>query len=326
MLSTLRRCIIVLPFAALGWAISAAHAQPYPNKPIRIVVPYLAGGAVDVVARTVGQKLSDAFGQPVVVENRAGGASNIGSDLVAKARPDGYTLLMGSPAHALNVSLFEKMPYDVLRDLAPIILMGTSANVLVVEPAVPAKSVRELIALAKLRPSDLTYASGGNATSAHLSGELFKYLAQVNILHVPYKGGGGPAITDVLGGRVTMYFSSLPSALPFIRNNRLRALGVTAEKRSPSAPDIPTIAESGLPGYSVVAWHAFFTTAGTPLDVIERLNAETARIIGTGDARARLEAQGIDIAGGSPADFAAFLKAEIDKYAKLVKVADIRID
>ena len=326
MASIMRDCVLTGLLAALAWGISPASGQSYPTKPVRIVVPYLAGGAVDVVARTVGQKLSDVFGQPVVVENRAGGASNIGSDLVAKARPDGYTLLMGSPAHALNVSLFEKMPYDVLKDLAPVILIGTSANVLVVEPAVPARSVKELIALAKSRPSDLTYSSGGNATSAHLSGELFKYLAQVNILHVPYKGGGGPAITDVLGGRITMYFSSLPTALPFIKNSRLRALGVTAENRSPSAPDIPTIAESGLPGYSVVAWHAFFTTAGTPQDVIVRLNAETTRIISVGDGRARLEAQGIDFAGGSPADFAAFLKAEIDKYAKLVKVADIRID
>ena len=288
-------------------------------------MPYLAGGAADVVARLVGQKMSESFGQSVLVDNRAGGAANIGSEFVAKAAPDGYTLLMGSPANVVNVSLFAKLPYDILKDLAPIVLMGTSANILVVHPSLPVKSVRELIAFARARPGQLTYASSGNASSNHLSGELFKSLAQVDLVHVPYKGGG-PAITDLMGGQVTMYFSSLPSALPFVRNGKLRALGVTSAKRAAAAPELPTIAEAGLPGYAFVAWHALLAPAGTPQGVIDKLNAEIVRIVNTSDARTRLESQGVDIVGGTPAGLASFLKEEIAKCAKLVKIAGIKVD
>jgi tripartite-type tricarboxylate transporter receptor subunit TctC len=304
---------------------AVAHAQTYPAKPIRIVVPYLAGGAADVVARLIGQKMSESFGQSVLVDNRAGGAANIGSEFVAKAAPDGYTLLMGSPANVVNVSLFAKLPYDILKDLAPIVLMGTSANILVVHPSLPVKSVRELIAFATARPGQLTYASSGNASSNHLSGELFKSLARVDLVHVPYKGGG-PAITDLLGGQVTMYFSSLPSALPFVRTGKLRALGVTSAKRAAVAPELPTIAEAGLPGYAFFAWHALLAPTGTPQGVIEKLNAEVVRIVNTSDARTRLESQGVDIVGGTPAGLASFLKEEIAKCAKLVKIAGIKVD
>jgi len=320
-------CVALI--GALLMAMScAAHGQPaavYPSKPIRIVVPYLAGGAADVVARLVGQKMSESFGQPVLVDNRAGGAANIGSEYVAKAAPDGYTLLMGSPANTVNASLYAKMPYDVTKDFAPVVLMGTSANILVVHPSLPVRSVKDLIAFAKSRPGQLTYASSGNASSNHLSGELFKLLAGVDIVHVPYKGGG-PAITDLLGGQVTMYFSSLPSALPFVRSNKLRALGVTSAKRAAAAPELPSIAESGVPNYALVAWHALLAPAGTPQSVIDKLNGEVVRIVNAPDVRPRLESQGVDIVGSTPAGLAAFIKEEIAKYARLVKAAGIKVE
>jgi tripartite-type tricarboxylate transporter receptor subunit TctC len=319
----------IFRFIVLGWAAllpcAPVHAQTYPARPIRIVVPYLAGGAADVVARLVGQKMFEAFGQPVLVDNRAGGAATIGSDFVAKAPADGYTLLMGSPANVVNVSLFAKLPYDIMKDLAPVVLMGTSANILVVHPSLPVKSVRELIAFARARPGQLTYASSGNASSNHLSGELFRTLAHVDLVHVPYKGGG-PAVTDLLGGQVTMYFSSLPSALPFARNGKLRALGVTSAIRAAAAPDLPTIAEAGLPGYAFVAWHALLAPAGTPQNVIDKLNAGIVRIVHHPDTRSRLEHQGVDIVGGTPGELAVFLKDEIEKCARLVKAAGIRIE
>ena len=319
------RCIFISLVAAWPGAGYAQSQPAYPMKPIRIVVPYLAGGAADVVARLVGQRMSEAFGQPVLVDNRAGGAANIGSDYVAKSPADGYTLLMGSPANVVNVSLFAKLPYDILKDLTPIVLMGTSANILVVHPSLPVKSVAELIAFAKAKPGQLTYASSGNASSNHLSGELFRSLARVDLVHVPYKGGG-PAITDLLGGQVTMYFSSLPSALPFVRGGKLRALGVTSAKRAAAAPELPTIAEAGLRGYAFVAWHALLAPSGTPQGAIDKLNAEIVRIVNSPDTRPKLENQGVDIVGSTPAELAAFLRGEIAKCAKLVKDAGIKIE
>jgi tripartite-type tricarboxylate transporter receptor subunit TctC len=265
------------------------------------------------------------MGQTVLVDNRAGGAANIGSDFVAKSPPDGYTLLMGSPANVVNVSLFSKMPYDILKDLVPITLMGTSANILVVHPSLPVKSVKELIAFAKAKPGQLTYASSGNASSNHLSGELFRSLARVGIVHVPYKGGG-PAITDLMGGQVTMYFSSLPGALPFVRTGKLRALGVTSEKRAAAAPDLPSIAEAGLPGYAFVAWHALLAPTGTPQAVIDKLNAEVVRIVKNPETRSRLENQGVDVVGGTAAELAAFIREEITKCAKIVQAAGIKVE
>ena len=314
--------------ALLGVSIGAsfeASAQSYPNRPVRIVVPYLPGGAADAVPRLVGQKLAEAFNQPVVVENKAGANSNIGSEFVAKSRPDGYTLLAATPAIALNVSLYKKIPYDVLKDFSPVILTGTSANVLVVEASFAAKTLKELIAAAKEKPGALTFGSGGNASSAHLSGELMKYMAQVDMVHVAYKGGA-PVVTDLLGGRISMYFSSLPQGLPLIKAGKVRALAVTSEKRAMSASDIPTMSEAGLPGYSVTAWHGLLTPAGTPQEIITRLNAEIARLTLETELKGRLEALGIDLVSGSPPQFGAFLKAEIDKYAALVKVADIKAD
>jgi tripartite-type tricarboxylate transporter receptor subunit TctC len=313
----------------LGFSLSLAgvnaFAQSYPSKPVRIVVPYLAGGAADVVARLVGQKLGESFGQTVLVDNRPGGGANIGSDFVAKSAPDGYTLLLATPANVVNVSLFANMPYDTLKDLAPVTLMGTSANILVVHPSLPVKSVRELIAFAKARPGQLTYASSGNASSNHLSGELFASLAKLELIHVPYKGGG-PAITDLMGGQVTMYFSSLPSALPFVRSAKLRALGVTSDKRAAAAPELPTIAEAGLPDYAFVAWHALLVPTGTPQAVIDKLNTEVVRIVKNPDTRSRLENQGVDVVGGTPAELATFLRDEMAKCARLVKAAGIKAD
>ncbi|MGE5525696.1 MAG: tripartite tricarboxylate transporter substrate binding protein [Rhodospirillaceae bacterium] len=314
---------------AIAASLATAHAAPapaqtYPARPIRVLVPYAPGGAVDFVARTIGQKLGEAWSQSVLVDNRAGGATNIGSELAAKAASDGYTLLMGTAANAVNVSLYPKLAYDVRRDFVPVVLVGTSANVLVVHPSLPVQSAKALIALAKAKPGELTYASAGTASSNHLSGELFQLMTGVKLVHVPYRGGG-PAITDLLGGQVTMYFSSLPSALPLVKTGKLRALGVTSAKRSAAAPDLPTIAET-VAGYTLVAWHAVLAPAGTPQDIVQRLNTEINRIVHVPETRARLEAQGVEVVGGTSGEFGRFLNDEIAKYAKLVKSASLTAD
>jgi len=307
----------------------AAHGQPAavsPSKPIRIVVPYLAGGAADVVARLVGQKMSESFGQPVLVDNRAGGAANIGSEYVAKAAPDGYTLLMGSPANTVNASLYAKMPYDVTKDFAPVVLMGTSANILVVHPSLPVRSVKDLIAFAKSRPGQLTYASSGNASSNHLSGELFKLLAGVDIVHVPYKGGG-PAITDTLGGQVPVLILTAAIVMTHVRAGRLTPLAVTTLKRSPGAPDIPTVAEAlGIPDYEVDSWIGMFAPARTPPSVIARMQREIARSVKLPEVRTKLIEQTGDPVASSPEELERVVRTELKKWAEVIRSAKIKGD
>ena len=322
------------PFGVVGMAtagmlslasIDCTHAQSFPNRPIRFIAPYVPGGGVDFVARTIAQKLPEFIGQQVVVENRPGGGTNIGSELVARAAPDGYTLLLGGVPNTVNVSLFRKLPYDVIRDFAPVVQTTTAPNILAVHPSIPAKSVKELIALAKSRPGELTFASAGIGSSNHLSGEMFRITARIDIVHVPYKGGGA-AVIDLISGQVSMYFGTTPSTVPHVRAGKLRGLAVTTAKRSQATPDVPTIAEAGLPTFEQSAWHGLFAPAATPQPVIARLNGDVVRVLRSPDVVKRLAAQGVDVIGNTPAEFAAFIRQDIEKYAKLVKVAGIRVD
>ena len=311
--------------AVLSCMHASAYAQSYPTRAIRVVVPYVPGGGVDFVGRTIAQKLADSWGSAVFVENRPGGGTNIGSEIVARAVPDGYTLLVAGVPNTANMALYQKLPYDLVKDFAPVILMDTAPNILAVHPSVPAKSVKELIALARVRRGALTYASAGIGSSNHLSGELFRVMAGIDIVHVPYKGGGA-AITDLLAGQISMYFGTTPSTLPFVKNGKVRALGVTTAKRTVAAPELPTIAEGGLPGYEQSAWHGLLAPAGTPDAVIARLNTEVGRLLRSPDVLEKFAVQGIDVIGGSPADLAAFIRQDLAKYANLVKTAGIRID
>jgi len=316
------------------WALGAlfaciatvASAQGYPTRTIRLVVPFPAGGTTDILAREVAQKLTEVLGQAVVVDNRPGAAGNIGSDLVAKSAPDGYTLLMGTVGtHAINPSLYSKMPYDHVKDFAPVVLVAGVPNVLVVNPALPVNSVSDLIKLAKDKPGQLNFASSGSGTSIHLSGELFKTMAGVDMTHVPYKGSS-PALTDLIGGQVQIMFDNLPSALPQIKGGRLRAIAVTSLKRAPVLPDIPTINESGLPGFEASSWFGVLAPAGTPAAVVARINTEVNKWLQSADAREKLLGQGAEAAGGSPERFANHIRAESEKWAKVVKASGAKVD
>lgn len=310
---------------ALGYA--GAFAQAYPAKPIHLVVPYPAGGPLDIMARAIGQKLTEAWKQPVIVDNRAGAGGNIGADAVAKAAPDGYTLLMGAVAtHAINPVLYRKIPYDPIKDFAPVALVAQVPNILVVNPSVPAKSVRELIELARAKPGALNFASGSTGSTGHLAGELFNTMAGVKMVHIPYKGAA-PATTDLLSGQVQLMFDNLASALPNVKAGKLRALAVTTLKRSPAVPDLPTIAESGLPGFDLTTWFGLFVPAGTPPEIVAKLNAEVVRALNAKDMRERLEKMGTEPpADNTPEHFAAFVRSEAEKYAKVVKASGARVD
>jgi tripartite-type tricarboxylate transporter receptor subunit TctC len=310
----------------LATLASGAWAQAYPTKPIRLVVPFPPGGATDILARAVAQKLTDKWGQPVVVDNRPGAGGNIGSELVAKAAPDGYTLEMGTVGtHAINASLYAKMPYDHVKDFAPVILVAGVPNVLEVNPSLPVNTVQELIAYAKANPGKLNFASSGNGTSIHLAGELFKVMAGVQMTHIPYKGSG-PALQDLIGGQVQLMFDNLPPSLPQIKAGKLRALAVTSSTRSPALPDTPTIAESGLPGYEASSWFGVLAPAGTPPAIIAKLNAEIAAWLATPEAKEKMVALGANIGGGSPEDFAKHIAAETAKWQKVVKESGAKVD
>jgi tripartite-type tricarboxylate transporter receptor subunit TctC len=311
---------LVAAFAAAAWG------QAYPTKPIRIVVPFPAGGTTDVLARAAAQKLSESLGQPVVVDNRPGAGGNIGAELVAKSPPDGYTMLMGTVGtHAINPSLYPKMPYDHVRDFAPIILVAGVPNVLVVNPSLPVNSVQELIAYAKANPGKLNFASSGNGTSIHLSAELFKTMTGVQMAHIPYKGSA-PALQDLAGGQVQLMFDNLPSSLALIKAGRLKALAVTSKARAQALPDVPTIAESGLPGFEASSWFGLLVPTGTPQPVIAKVNAEIAKWLATPEAKEKLLAQGATAAGGTPEDFARHIAAETAKWQKVVKESGAKID
>jgi tripartite-type tricarboxylate transporter receptor subunit TctC len=315
-----------LTFAAVLFAAGGAFAQSYPNKPIRFVVPFPPGGPADILSRIIGQSLAETWSQQVVIDNRAGAGGNIGAEIVAKAPPDGYTLLMGFVGtHAINASLYRDMPFDPVKDFEPVGLVAMVTIILVVHPSVPVKSVKELIALARARPGELTFGSPGNGTPQHLAGELFNTMAGVKTGHIPYKGAV-PALNDLLGGRLSMIFSSMPPALPHVNAGKLRALGVTSAARSPAAPDVPTIAQSGLPGYEVINWYGVLVPAKTAKDIVGKLNTEIVRIMNLPAVKERLAAQGAESYTSTPGEFADYIRKESEKWAKVVKFSGARID
>ena len=310
---------------ALAFAVPAL-AQTYPSKPVRMLVGFPPGGANDIVARLVAQKLGEDLGQPVVVENRPGNTGVIAAEMVAHAAPDGYTLFLGSTGtNSIAPSLMPKFPFDPIRDLAAVSLVGVAPSCLVVNAGVPAQNVREFVALAKSRPGRLTYASSGNGTTLHLGGELFKQTAGVELVHVPYKGNA-QALNDVIGGQVDMIISALPPALPLAKAGKLRILGVTTLERLASAPELATVAEQGLPGFEIGTWYGVFATGGSPPETIERLAAALRRSMADAKLREQFAAQGIDPASSAPSEFRAFVGAEIAKWARVVKAAGIKAD
>jgi tripartite-type tricarboxylate transporter receptor subunit TctC len=310
------------------WLVPASAqpaSSPYPAKPIKIVVPFPAGGIADLYARLIGGRLTESWGQPVVIENRTGAGGNIGADAVAKSAPDGYTLVMGSfGTHAVNVSLFASMPYDPVKDFAPIILVLEAEGLLVVHPSVPAQSVLDLIAYARAHPGRLTFASAGMGTASHLAGELFKTMARVEMTHVPYKGNV-PAITDLLAGQTSLLFATMPTVLPHAKTGKLRALATIGTARSAAAPDLPTVAET-LPGFDVNNWVGLLAPAGTPPDIVRKWNVDVNRIMQGADIKQRLLNEGARYTPNTPEEFGAFIKSEIAKWAPVVKASGARVD
>ena len=308
-------------FAVIAMALtcSTAPAQTYPTRPIRYVVPFAPGGTTDILGRIVAQRLQEAWGQPVLVENRPGAGGAVGAEMTAKSPPDGYTIMGGTiSTHAINPSVYAKLSYDPIKDFAPVTLLATQPNMLVVHPSLPATNVAELVKLLKANPGKYSYSTSGNGTSAHLSGELFKSMTGTSIQHVPYKGSP-QAIADAVSGQVSMSFDNISTAYPQAKAGKLRAIAVTTAQRSGLAPEVPTFAESGLPGYELGSWHGVFAPAGTPKDIIAKLNAEIVRGIQSAETRQRLLALGVDAAGTSVESFAAFVRAEVPKWAKVVK-------
>jgi tripartite-type tricarboxylate transporter receptor subunit TctC len=306
--------------ALLALALCAgAHAQVYPSKPVTMIVPYAPGGTGEILGRSLAQKLSEILGQNVIVESRPGAGGNIGAEIVARnARADGYTVLFTATSLASNVSLMKKMPFDPLKDLVAIAPVAAIQTIAVVNPALPIQTIRELVAYARANPGKLSFGSSGIGTSNHLSVELFKVVAGVDILHVPYKSAG-QALPDVISGQVNMMFDLMPSAINHVRQGRLRALAVTGAKRSPAAPDLPTVAEAGVPGYEFTAWFGLFAPAATPREVVTRLNAAVTRAIESPDLKARMEQQGAEPFAATPEQFAQFFKGEVDKWARVVR-------
>ena len=310
----------------LALAATASYSQGYPGKPIRLIVPWPPTGTVDILGRTLGQKLSESLGQPVLVDNRAGANGMIGSEAAAKSPPDGYTLVVDNiTGHAINATLQAKMPFDSMRDFTHVSLLASVPDGVVSLPSLPATNIRELIALARAQPGKLTYASFGIGSSAHLAGELFKIMAGIDMLHIPYKGGQ-PAIADLLAGQVSIYIPVLPSVVQLTKAGRLRLLAVTGAKRSPAMPDVPTVAESGLPGFEASNWFGLMAPAGTPPEIVTRLNAEAAKALQAPEVREKLAALGFEIQSSTPQEFATLLKSETEKWAKVIKASGARAE
>ncbi|HEV7390610.1 MAG TPA: tripartite tricarboxylate transporter substrate binding protein [Burkholderiales bacterium] len=322
---SLRTLSCLLGIALASGTASTALAQAYPEKAVRLVVPFAAGGGTDVLARLIAQKLSDEWGRNVVVDNRPGGGSVIGSELVARSTADGYTLLLTANPHTSNPALVPKLPYDTLRDFTAVTMLASAPLMLVVHPAVPVRSVSELIAYAKGRPNQLTYASSGNGGPQHLAGELFKYMAGVEVLHVPYKGGA-PAITDLLGGQVQLAFGAMLTVLPHVKGGKLRALAITSAKRSETHPEFSTIAESGVPGFEVMTWYGVFAPVATARTTVLKIQSAMARALTTPEVKERLSRDGLQALGSRPEEFESFVKKEIAKVTQLVKTAGIKAD
>lgn len=304
----------------------ALHAQTYPNRPIRLVVPYAAGGATDIIARAAAAEIGKTIGQPVNVDNRPGAGGNVGADMVAKAAPDGYTMLMSpSSLHGISPFLYSRLPYDPNKDLAPVIVLASLANVLVVNPEVKANSVSELVALIRAQPGKLTYASSGNGSTIHLSGEMFKHMLGLEITHVPYKGSG-PAVTDLIGGQVQMMFDNIPSAIPHVRAGKLRALATTGPKRSIAFPELPTMIESGLAGFEATGWFGFSMPVGTPKEIIARMNAEAQKAIRSPEFIRRMNDMGYEIVGSTPEQMAMMIQDELQRWGPVVKASGAKVD
>lgn len=305
-------------------SVSAQSDSQYPIKPIRMIVPSAPGSGPDIMARAIGQKLTESLGQPVVIDNRPGAGGIIGSEAAAKSPPDGYTLIMSNAgAHAVNASLYAKLPYDPVRDFAPVTLVAMAPNILIVHPALPVRSVKELIVLAKAKPGELTFGSGGNGSTAHLSGEMFKTMAGINIVHVPFKGSPA-AVIGVISGQIAMAFPNIPPALPHVRSGKLKALAVTTAKRSAAVPELPTVAEAGLPGYEATAWFGVLAPAATPPQIIAKLNAAIVKSLRTREMQERLAAEGTEPVGNTPEQFAQTVRNDIAKWAKVVKSSGAR--
>ena len=329
--TTLAQRLSLRRFALRPFAVACAlacaapsPAQTYPSKPVRIVVPFAPGGGIDLVARMIGQRLQESLAQPFVIENRAGGGGIVGSEAVATARPDGYTLLAVPISHAANVSL-AKLSFDPVADFAPVVHLASAPNVVLVHPSLPVNSIGDLTRLARQRPGALAYASSGSGSSTHLAAELFKMLAKVDLLHVPYKGGG-PALIDLLAGQVSMYIGSLPASLPHLRSRRLKGLAVTSAVRAGALPELPTVAESGVAGYEYVGWYGMLAPAGTPAAIIERLNVDMNRVLRQPPVVEKLAADGAQPVGGTPNDFGQHIRREIAKWAEVVKHARLRVE
>ncbi len=326
--SRTRRSAVFLACASALWASALSPAlanSDYPNKPIRVVVPYPPGGPTDIVARVVAQKLQEQMGQSFIIDNKPGAGANLGAEAVARSAPDGYTLVVATTAHAINPSLFSKLNYSITKDFAPISQLTSGPLVIVTTPSLPASNVKELIALAKSKPGALNFASSGNGQSTHLSAELFSAMAGVKMNHVPYKGSA-PALTDVMSGQADLMFDTMLSSMPFVKGGKLKAVAVTSSKRSPSAPDLPTVAEAGLPGYEAIAWNGLLAPAGTPTEIIQRLNAELKKVLENPEVKQRFDAQGFAAKWDAPAEFGTFLQTEVDKWGKVVKTSGAKVD
>ena len=319
----------ILPRLLCGFSIAAysiaAGAQAYPSKPVRLIVTFAAGGGADFMGRLIGQKLAESFGQSVVIDNRAGAGGAIGNEAVAKAAPDGYTLLLGAAGPLVIAPwLYAKLPFDTVKDFAPVTLLATVPFALTVHPSVPAKTVKELIALARANPGKLNYGSSGAGGAPHLAGELMKSMAKIEMVHVPYKGLA-PAITDLIGGQLELIFADVNLVNPHIQSGRLRGLAVTGAQRSPIMPALPTVSEAALPGYQAGTWYGLLAPAHTPRDVIARLNSETNRLLATAEVKERFATQGAEPAGNSPEQFASFIKSELDKWANVIRAANVKL-
>ena len=309
-------------------AVSVVHGQApaFPQRPVTVVVPYLPGGTPDIMARLVGPELHKLWGQPVIIENKAGANGQIGSAAVASSRPDGYTVVLGTTAtHVVNGLLYSRTPYDGVKDFAPVAMLGTLPNVLVVNAAVPARSVKELVDLLKANPDKYHYGSGGNGSSNHLAAEMFKTLASVSMTHVPYKSAA-PAMMGLLAGETAMIFENVSTAIPHIKSGALRPLGVTSARRSKILPDVPSISEAGVSGYDMSFWYGLLAPAGTPVELVEKINADVQTVLNMPNIRSQLEERGIDIVRSSPADFAAYMKAEVPKWSRLVEASGAKVD
>jgi len=320
-----RQTLTALFLGAILITPLTAAAQQYPTKAIRFVVPFAPGGGTDIIGRVVAQALNDALGQPVVVDNRGGAGSTLGTEIVAKSPADGYTILFGNISLAFNATLYTKLRYDTIRDLAPISLSAVQPNILVIHPGLPAKNLKEFIELARANPGKYNYASAGTGSGTHLAAELLKLQTKTDIVHVPYKGTG-PALTDLLGGQINMMVSTFASALPHVKSGRMRALGVTTVKRSPAAPDVPTLIEGGVAGYDYSTWYGLLAPAGTPKPIIDMLNASNRKVLARDDIKQKLESQGVDPIVNTPAEFSTYMKSETEKWGKVVKATGAKAE